>query len=435
MRLGATQAGYDLVVVGAGIIGGAVAFAAAKRGWSVLVLDKNGQAGHGSTSASAGIVRVHAFEAASSLLADEAVPIWQEWSDFLGASPEEDLAEFRQCGTIILDEGSGYVDGLAAVMRSMFIAHEYWSGDELRSRVPYMDLGQFGPPRLVEDPSFWSEPADQLRGALHTPTSGFVSDPALAAVNLIDAALRHGAELSTNSEVVDIDVRGERVHAVVLDGGTRIRAAAVLNAAGPHSNLINRMAGAGDDFRVRCRALREELHHVPVPSHIDYEGQGFHVVDPDLGINFRPELGNAILVGGNGAAGDPVQVIDDPDDFDPNPTRSSWDRQVLRLCRRIPDLGMPSRPLGVAGLYDATDDWLPIYDATGVDGFFVAIGTSGNQFKTAPVVGEMVAHLIEAHSDGRDGAVRPLKGPISGREISLAPYSRLREPHAGGARG
>ena len=30
-------------------------------------------------------------------------------------------------------------------------------------------------------------------------------------------------------------------------------------------------------------------------------------------------------------------------------------------------------------MYDVSDDWIPIYDRTDLDGFYVAIGTSGNQ--------------------------------------------------------
>ena len=45
----------------------------------------------------------------------------------------------------------------------------------------------------------------------------------------------------------------------------------------------------------------------------------------------------------------------------------------------------------MTGLYDVSRRLVPIYDRTGVDGFYVAIGTSGNQFKNAPVVGRFLA--------------------------------------------
>ena len=44
-------------VIGAGVVGCAVGLELQRRGCRVTVIDKNGEAGHGSTSASCGIVR------------------------------------------------------------------------------------------------------------------------------------------------------------------------------------------------------------------------------------------------------------------------------------------------------------------------------------------------------------------------------------------
>jgi len=38
--------------------------------------------------------------------------------------------------------------------------------------------------------------------------------------------------------------------------------------------------------------------------------------------------------------------------------------------------------------------WIPIYDKSDLPGFYLAIGTSGNQYKNAPEVGKMMAELI-----------------------------------------
>ena len=46
---------------------------------------------------------------------------------------------------------------------------------------------------------------------------------------------------------------------------------------------------------------------------------------------------------------------------------------------------------GIVDLYDVSDDWLPIYDRSAIDCFYMACGTSGNQFKNAPVVGELMS--------------------------------------------
>ncbi len=92
---------------------------------------------------------------------------------------------------------------------------------------------------------------------------------------------------------------------------------------------------------------------------------------------------------------------------------------------------MPPRPRGIVGVYDVTDDWIPIYDRTDLPGFYVAIGTSGNQFKNAPLVGELLARLIDAVEAGHDHDADPVQviGRWSGLPVDLGHYSRLRAAH------
>jgi sarcosine oxidase subunit beta len=65
-------------------------------------------------------------------------------------------------------------------------------------------------------------------------------------------------------------------------------------------------------------------------------------------------------------------------------------------------------------------------------GFYVAIGTSGNQFKNAPVVGRFMAALVHACENGHDHDSDPVlfSGPFTKNEMNLGHYSRLRQPHA-----
>ena len=78
---------------------------------------------------------------------------------------------------------------------------------------------------------------------------------------------------------------------------------------------------------------------------------------------------------------------------------------------------MPHERKGVVDLYDVSDDWIPIYDRTDLDGFYVAIGTSGNQFKNAGVAGHCMSELIEAVEAGHDHDTDPLV--VNGRYTGL----------------
>ena len=103
--------------------------------------------------------------------------------------------------------------------------------------------------------------------------------------------------------------------------------------------------------------------------------------------------------------------------------------QVLRANRRIPDLGVPHERKGIVDLYDVSDDWLPIYDRTALDGFYVAIGTSGNQYKNAGVAAQVMGDLIEAVEAGHDHDADPVisVGRYTGRELDVGFFSRNRE--------
>ena len=64
---------------------------------------------------------------------------------------------------------------------------------------------------------------------------------------------------------------------------------------------------------------------------------------------------------------------------------------MWRAALRIPTLCIPNTAQGIVDLYDVTPDWNPIYDKSSLPGYYMAIGTSGNQFKNAPVVGDLMA--------------------------------------------
>ncbi|MDH3784861.1 MAG: FAD-binding oxidoreductase, partial [Acidobacteriota bacterium] len=157
------------------------------------------------------------------------------------------------------------------------------------------------------------------------------------------------------------------------------------------------------------------------------------VGDLDGGIYFRPESGGKdVLVGSTEPACDEPEWIDDPDDFDHGTSDLYRERQCWRLMKRFPEVAYgPARGLGA--LYDVTvKDWYPIVDRTDLPGYFVCIGSSGSSFKTAPILGELVAGLVEAQRDGRDTDKTPLilDLPRIGTTVDSGFLSRLRAGNA-----
>jgi sarcosine oxidase subunit beta len=420
---------YDAIIIGAGVIGAAIAYELAKRAYRTLNVDKLPAAGYGPTSNSCSIVRAHYSSREGVAMAHEGFSYWQNWDEYLGTTDESGTANYMQCGTILIKSATGHHEKVLRHYRELGIEFEEWDNGELRRRMPIYDIGAFWPPKRPEDPYFWDPPSGEIGGAIFTSGSGYVNDPQLATHNLQRAAEAHGSSFLFRQEVVEVRRNRERVTGVTLGDGRELDGPIVVNVAGPHSFLINRMAGVEDTMKVKTRALRHEVHHVPAPSDFDFDRGGIHTSDGDTGVYFRPESGNHILVGSEDPECDPRVWVDDPDQYDRRVTEAQWEAQVFRLARRIPALRIPNERKGVVDLYDVSDDWIPIYDRSDLPGFYMAIGTSGNQFKNAPVVGHLMAELIDKIESGHDHDHDPVKvaARYTGHQLDGGFYSRLRE--------
>ncbi len=420
----------DAVIIGAGVIGAAIAFELCKRGYQTLNIDKLPAAGYGPTSSSCSIVRAHYSSWDGVAMAHEGFSYWQDWPNYLEIDADgHEIAKYMQCGTVLLKSKTGHHEKVLEHFRSLGVAHEEWDTDTLKSRIPYYDVHEFWPPSRPEGADFWREPDVELEGAIYTSGSGYVNDPKLATHDLQLAAEAKGGTFLFDTRIVEIRRSGGRVLGVTLDSGEEIDAPVVVNVAGPHSFVINRMAGVEETMNIKTRALRHEVHIVPAPPGVDYEHEGFHTSDGDQGIYFRPEAGNNILIGSEDPPCDPQVWLEEPDVFDREVTKAQYEAQVYRVARRIPGLEVPSEPRGLADLYDVSDDWIPLYDRSDLGGFYMAIGTSGNQFKNAPVVGHLMAELIDACEKGHDHDADPVqvKVPYTGVVLNAGFYSRNRE--------
>ncbi|HHY54829.1 MAG TPA: FAD-binding oxidoreductase [Chloroflexi bacterium] len=393
-------------VIGAGVIGCAVALELRRRGFAVTVIDKNGDAGHGSTSSSCGIVRRFYSQPGMIAMAHEGWHIWAEWRSFVG-DIEGELIEFPRPGMVFipprLDES---VLATAGEMQRLGIKAHVLSHAEAKARFPFLDLSSFYPATPVDDPRFFEPSERQLEGVVWEEDAGYVVFPALAAQNLRQAATRAGVEFRFHQQVTAIEAGATQRFELRLASGAALTTDVVVNVAGPHSAIVNRMAGV--TLPLETRPLRREVHAQANP--LFERGVSLPIVgDLDGGIYFRPESrGRDIIVGSTDPQCDVLEFVDDPDAIDRSITQLYRQRQSLRLMKRMPSVTM-GRPRGVADLYDVTvQDWYPIVDRTDLPGYYVCIGTSGSSFKTAPVLGMLTAQIVEACESGRDTDASPL---------------------------
>ena len=430
---------YDAIIIGAGIIGCPIAYELSKMGYKTLNVDKMPDAGEGSTAGSCAIVRAHYSTADGVAMAYEGFKYWLEWEKYLdNVKDEKGLAKYMNTGSILLKSQGHKWQVVKDNYDEVGVKYEVWDNDKIMQEVPVLDLHEFWPVKRPEDPTFFDEPTKMLEGALFCPEAGYVNDPALSAHNIMRAAESKGAEFIFNAEVVKVRSENGQTTGITLKDGTEIDAGVVVNVGGPHSFKITQMAdGVWEGCNIKTKSLRHEVMYCPSTEDYDYLNDGYHTSDGDVGCYYRPEAGNLFLIGSEDPECDPQEWVD-PDEFyagkggpgkDNQLSEAQWKAQCYRLARRMPSLQVPNQPNGVVDLYDCSDDWIPIYDKTDLKGFYLAIGSSGNQYKNAPVVGHMMAQLIDECEKGMDHDKTPFQYKLRhiGRTLDIGFFSRKRE--------
>ena len=418
---------YDAIIIGAGVIGCAIAYSMAQEGLKTLNVDTLPAAGYGSTSSSAAVIRTYYSTLDGTAMAYDGYHDWKHWPQTLGAASDDGLARFVQTGTLIMKTASNNLDNVLKHADTLGITYELWSPEQILESMPGYNLECFSPVRTMEDDAFGTPTGGQIEGGVFFHAGGYVDDPQIAARNLKDAAAMRGAEFLFNTRVSRIPMEHNRVAGVLCEDGRSFRSPVVINAAGPHSGKVNELLDGDAGVRLGHRPLRQEVVQIKPPETLGYTREGMLIADNDIGVYIKPGSGGQLMVGSLNPPCD-THIVEDPDDF----RRDLTDRALTyayRFSQRLPTLGVSQHPVGVADLYDATDDWLPVYDKSDVDVYYLAIGTSGYQFKNAIGAGRRMTRLVAYCEDGNDHDRNPLQFRLRHFDHTLdaATFSRKRE--------
>jgi len=200
---------YDVVVVGAGIVGAACAEECARQGMRVAIIDRD-VIGGGATAAGMGHIVVMDDSEAQFALTRYSQQLWQQLRPEL---PPD--VEYEPCGTI-------------------WVAADEEEMAEVRRKEKY--YGQRGVPTEVLDPQTLESLEPNLRkgmaGGLLVPED-VVLYPPCAARFLIERAQAAGAELHLGCAVSQI---GKGL--VRLAVGTEFSAAVIVNAGGAWASAL-----------------------------------------------------------------------------------------------------------------------------------------------------------------------------------------------------
>jgi sarcosine oxidase, subunit beta len=383
----------DVIVVGAGVHGASLAFHLARRGVSVLVLERQAVAG-GATGRSSGFVRSHYDLESEALLAWRSFPWFEHWSDMVGAGDPA----FVRTGFVQLVPPE-----LAANLRAN-VAMLQAAGIDTRELAP----GELATmlPGLVED---------GVGAAAWEPQSGY-ADPSGTASGFMSAARRHGARLLQGCRVERVTTDGERVSGVTTDQGT-FSAPVVVDAAGAWAAELASTVG----LDVPVVAWRHDTAYFGLPD--GREGRFPIVIDDINGVYFRPEGRSLMLVGLEGAN----ELGGSPDRPFGATAASTLEDMATRLCARVPWMSGGTVRTVHGGQDGMTPDQRAILGRAGPDGFYLLCGFSGTGFKTAPAIGACMAELIlDGEASTADISDYSLERFAEGRPlVGRYPYGHL----------
>jgi (S)-2-hydroxyglutarate dehydrogenase len=267
---------YDVAVVGAGIVGLAVAreIVARRPAAKVIVIDKAGAVAQHQTGHNSGVIHAGVYYAPGSLKAQLCV----EGAKLMYEFCEQHAIPFERCGKLIVAVTGGELPRLADL--------------ETRARAN----GVPGLRRVSAAEIAEIEPECRGIAALHSPATGIVDFAAVA--RAIEAELRaDGVEFALGCEISGIRSESGPATVLVHSGGS-IRAASAIACAGLWSDRLAVSAGAPADPRiVPFRGAYLRLAHGQRPL---VRGMIYPVPDPALpflGVHITRHIDGGVLLG------------------------------------------------------------------------------------------------------------------------------------------
>ncbi|HEY1150973.1 MAG TPA: FAD-dependent oxidoreductase [Pseudoduganella sp.] len=350
----------DVLVVGAGIVGAAVADALSARGLQVLVVEQD-TVGSGATAAGMGHLVAMDDNAAELALTSRSLELWRS---FVAKHPEQH--EYSRCGTIWVasdEEELAAARAKAATMSAHGLSCEMLDAGALYAHEPQLRGG--------------------LAGGLLVHGDGLVYPPKSARI-LMDRARSRGARLMSG------EARAIGDGSVQLGDGTRLDAGSIVLAAGS-----------------RCTTLLPELPVVPKKGHVmitdRYPGFVRHQLvelgyiksahassGESVAFNLQPRPTGQVLIGSSRQFG--------TTDLSAEPRMMA--RMLRHACSFTPGLTDLNVLRCWTGLRAATPDGLPLIGPYAARrGLWLATGHEGLGITTSLATAELlVAQMLNEPS-------------------------------------
>ena len=362
----------DCVVVGAGVVGLAIARALSGAGREVIVLEGADAIGTGTSSRNSEVIHAGIYYPARSLKARLCVQGKALLYDYCAARG----IGHRRCGKLIVATEHAQVPQLAGIMAKA-------AANGVNDLV-----------LLTREQARAMEPALECVAAIHSPSTGIVDSHALM-LSLQGDLEAAGGIVVLNTAVAHMEYTQSAINLVTIDG-TQLRVKAVVNAAGLHAvalakrfqgldpvHVPNAFFAKGNYFTLTGRSPFNRLIY-PVPQ---AAGLGVHLT---------------VDLGGQAKFGPDVQWMDAADDLNVDAARG--DAFYAEVRKYWPGLQDGALVPGYAGIrpkisapHEAARDFMIQGPADhGVAGLVNLFGIESPGLTSALAIANFVTPLLPA---------------------------------------
>lgn len=364
----------QIIIVGAGVIGAAVARELSRYDIDITLIDKEPDVSNGTSKANSGIIHagynadvstlkghmnVESNEEFDKISCDLKVPFKRNGSMVIGFA-EDDLKKLKE------KKANGEKNGVKGL--------EIIGREEILKKEPHVNK--------------------DAKYALYSPTAGIIS-PYELAIAYADNAVRNGVEVLLNTEVTDLIIEGEELKGVFTNRG-EFRADLVINAGGLFSDKLAEMAG--DKFEINPRKGEYHLFDKTYGDFVE------HTLFPmptatSKGILVFPTVHGNLLIGPN------AEAIDKKDDL--STTKTGLKEVFAGAKKLLPDLPNNGIITSFSGLRAAlpTEDF-HIDFSQNKQGLINIIGIQSPGLSSAPAIAYKVVDMVDQYLKKKDAVLK-----------------------------
>ena len=370
------QSCYDVVIIGGGVIGAAVACYTANApdfDGSILVVERDPTYKNSSTALSAASIRVQFSNPLNIQISQYGLDVIRNFPEFTTTKEPGPSLTFQEAGYLYLAGSKVQADVLKsnhAVQVASGADVVLWTARELSDAFPHLNVDDIELASFGRSGEGWFDNMGLLQG-------------------FRKKAMSLGVEF-LRDEVVALKREGKEVVSAELASGNSVHAGIFVNAAGPRAAQVARMAEIPLPVEARKRTVFVfDCACSPEGSAQVNAGKLPLMIDSS-GIWCRPE-GRHFLAA---AVPEPDAAVE-YDDFDPN-----YDEFEERVWPALAHRSKSFESLRVVNqwaghyAYNILDQNLIIGPHPDVDNLFFANGFSGHGLQQAPAVGRAVSELI-----------------------------------------